>query len=193
MQYPRLGLPFFVACSVIVWGFTVSICIAIYLENAVGPTLFVYSNWVSKNWALSYHIIAPVSLLWALYVLVHTAHKLGMRMRSVGDVHKSRSVVFLAAIIVTYFVPNFWDFGFKYFCFSRSIFVQGAAEATALFSGDAPTICTIFIWRSYIYPVQGLGLSEKLRPDGQSGASIEFPSIGNSTLEFDSTLQDGYD
>jgi hypothetical protein len=49
MQYPRLGLPFFVACSVIVWGFTVSICIAIYLENAVGPTLFVYSNWVSKN------------------------------------------------------------------------------------------------------------------------------------------------
>jgi hypothetical protein len=45
-------------------------------------------------------------LLWAVFVIIYSVRKLGLRLMGIGQARRTKSVVFLMAVIIMYYAPN---------------------------------------------------------------------------------------
>jgi hypothetical protein len=138
----------FVAFSIIVWSLSLLIAGFQYFTNSVrfkqGFSLET-SSWGAQLIAIFY----TLGLLWAVFVIIYSVRKLGLRLMGIGQAGRTKSVVFLMAVVIMYYAPNLLPVILFEVSICQQTAVVGALQLVHSLVPVSTALCTFLVWRRY--------------------------------------------
>jgi hypothetical protein len=120
-----------------------------YFENDVGIVEgfhFQAIGWSARLTAILY----ALGLLWAVFVVIYSVRKLGLRLMGIGQSGRTKSVVFLMAVAIMYYAPNLLPLILLRFYFCEQTAFVGALYLVESMVPVSIALCTFLVWREFI-------------------------------------------
>ena len=182
-RYPVLFLKpkhesriFAISCAA-VWSLTLFMAGFLYFNNDLGIKQGFHLEpigWSARFLAVLY----ALGLLWAVFVIIYSVRKLGLRLMGIGQAGRTKSVVFLMAVVIMYYAPNLLPLVLAEVSICERTAFTGALQLLLLMSPVSAALSTFIVWRRYV-----VNISHKGTPQvgAESSAISEKEGMGMSS------------